>query len=56
MHQHTAEEEELAGTFDSAFYKWLEPMVNAVQQMQAVKRNGPRTANVVPFQNGAVRR
>ena len=54
--QHTAEEEELAGTFDSAFYKWLEPMVNAVQQMQAVKRNGPRTANVVPFQNGAVRR
>jgi hypothetical protein len=22
--QHTAEEEELAGTFDPAFYKWLE--------------------------------
>ena len=47
--QHTAEDEERAGTFDPAFYAWLEPMATAVQQLQAIKRTGPHTKNVIPF-------
>jgi hypothetical protein len=47
--QRAAEEGERLGTFDSSFYGWLEPMVNAAQQMQAIQRNGPHSANVILF-------
>jgi hypothetical protein len=47
--QRVAEEEERLGTFDPSFYGWLEPMVNAGQQMQAIQHNGPHTATAIPF-------
>jgi hypothetical protein len=50
--QRAAEEEERLGTFDAALYRWLDPMATAVQQMGAIKRNGPRMANVVPLPIG----
>ena len=37
------------GEYDLDFYRWLEPLIETVNQMRNIKRYAPTTAEVIPF-------
>jgi len=47
------ENERLTGEYDFDLYKWLQPLVETVNQMRKIERYRPTTAEVVPFPGNA---
>ena len=46
----SAQQKELeTGEYDFAFYSWLQPLTETVNQMKNIKRYAPTTAEVIPF-------